>query len=119
MNSNKMLRYPALFFSVDTRPVEVELPIPMTSDEGWQLYATLKAARHLAFLAEQVMPLLKAASLLEYNEHVDALDKILKDIPVEAKRAQEQFYLRRTSAQHLIHDPKGLRTKPQKSLFTL
>lgn len=119
MNSNKMPRYPALFFSVDTRPVEVELPISMASDEGWQLYATLKAARRLAFLAEQVMPLLKAASLLEYNEHVDALDKVLKDIPIEAKLAQEQFYMRRTSAQQLIHDPKGLRPKPQKSLFTL
>lgn len=119
MNSNKMPRYPALFFSVDTRPVEVELPIPIQSYEGWQLYATLKAARRLAFLAEQVMPLLKAASLLEYNEHVDALDKALKDIPVEAKRSQEQFYLRRTSAQHLIHDPKGLRPKPQTSLFKL
>ena len=83
------------------------------------MYATLKHSRRLAFLAEQVLPLLKAASLLEYNEHVDALDKILKDIPVEAKRAQEQFYLRRTSAQQLIHDPKGLRPKPQKSLFTL
>ena len=102
MNSNKIPRYPALFFSVDTRPVEVELPIPMASDEGWQLYATLNAARRLAFLAEQVMPLLKAASLLEYNEHVNALDKVLKDIPVDAKRAQEQFYMRRTSAQQLL-----------------
>ena len=114
---NKMPRYPALFFSVDTRPVEVELPIPMSSDEGWQLYATLKHSRRLAFLAEQVLPLLKAASLLEYNEHVDALEKLLRNIPVEAKHDQEMFYRRRTNAQNLIHDPKGLRPKPQTSLF--
>lgn len=114
---NKMARYPALFFSVDTRPVEVELPIPMASDEGWQLYATLKASRRLAFLAEQVLPLLKAVSLLEYNGHVETLEKLLRDIPMEAKRAQEQFYHTRTSAQQVIHDPKGLRPKPLTSLF--
>ena len=114
---NKMPRYPALFFSVDTRPVEVELPIPMSSDEGWQLYATLKHSRRLVFLVEQVLPLLKAVSLLEYNEHVDALEKLLRNIPVEAKQDQEMFYRRRTNAQNLIHDPKGLRPKPQTSLF--
>lgn len=116
---NKMPRYPALFFSVDTRPVEVELPIPMSSDEGWYLYATLKQSRRLAFLAQQVLPLLKAASLLEYNEHVDALEQLLRNIPVEAKREQELFYRRRTNAQQVIHDPKGLRPKPQTSLFKL
>lgn len=116
---NKMPRYPALFFSVDTRPVEVELPIPMSSDEGWQLYATLKHSRRLAFLAEQVMPLLKAASLLEYNEHVESLEKLLNSIPTDAKREQELFYRRRTNAQQAIHDPKGIRPKPQVSLFKI
>lgn len=116
---NKIPRYPAIFFSVDTRPVEVEIPIPIGSDEGWQLYTTLKAARRLAFLAEQVMPLLKAASLLEYNEHVESLEKLLNSIPTDAKREQEQFYIRRTSLLHLIHDPKGIRARPQESLFKI
>lgn len=118
MSAQRGQRYPGLFISVDGKPIEVELPIPLHSIEGWQLYALLKSARRLHFLTSQCMPLLKAASLLEPNEHVEDLDELLGIIQRDASISQAQFLQRRTYQQSLLHDPKQLRQHPSKSLFS-
>jgi hypothetical protein len=102
-------RYPALFFSVEGKPIEVELPFPLPSDEGWRLMATLKASRMLVNLVHQVMPLLKAASLLQPDENVADLERLLADIPQEAVRAKNQFYSQRTNDQRILHDPRKIK----------
>lgn len=119
MNHSRGAQYPALIFSVDNKPIEMEMPFPIHSDEGWHLYALLRAARQVTFLAEQVLPLLRVASLLEPNEHVEALEKVLRDIPRAAKTAQNQFYVQRSFDQQRLHDPKNPRQRPYSSLFKL
>ena len=119
MRGERIQRHPGLFISVDGKPIEIEIPIPFNSTEGWQLFALLKSARRLHFLTEQCLPLLKAASLLEPNEAVDALDELMSIISRDALNCQRQFLDRRTYQHSLIHDPKGLRPKPQTSLFKL
>ena len=119
MNQKNPMKYPGLFISVDGRPVEVEVPIPLNSMEGWQVFAILKAARRLHFLAAQCLPLLKAASLLEPNENVEALEDLMDKIQQEAINSQRNFMARRAYQQSIFHDPKGIRTRPQESLFKI
>lgn len=119
MNKILSMKYPGLFISVEGKPVEMEVPIPLNSIEGWQVFAILKASRRLHFLATQCLPLLKAASLLEPNEHVDALDELMGIIQRDAYASQKQFMERRAYLQATIHDPKGMRFKHQTSLFKL
>lgn len=119
MNQKNPMKYPGLFISVDGRPVEVEVPIPLNSMEGWQVFAILKAARRLHFLAAQCLPLLKAASLLEPNENVDALEELMGIIQRDVHASQNTFMQRRAYQQSMLHDPKGIRPKPQTSLFKI
>lgn len=119
MGKNNPMKYPGLFISVDDRPVEVEVPILLNSVEGWQVFAILKAARRLHFLTTQCLPLLKAASLLEPNEHVDALEELMSIIQEDVLKSQRNFMQQRAYQQSMLHDPKGLRPKPQTSLFKL
>ena len=119
MNQKNPMKYPGLFVSVEGKPVEVEVPIPLNSVEGWQVFAILKAARRLHFLAAQCLPLLKAASLLEPNEHVDALDELMTIIQRDVYASQKQFMERRAYQQSMLHDPKGISQKPQVSLFKI
>ena len=119
MNQKNPMKYPGLFISVDGKPVEVEVPIPLNSVEGWQVFAILKAARRLHFLTAQCLPLLKAASLLEPNEHVDALEELMAIIQRDVYASQKQFMERRAYQQTTLHDPKGIRPKPQVSLFKI
>lgn len=119
MNHKNPMKYPGLFIPVDGRPIEVEVPIPLNSMEGWQVFAILKAARRLHFLTSQCLPLLKAASLLEPNENVEALEKLMDMIQQDALNSQRAFIQRRAYQQATLHDPKGMCFKPQKSLFKL
>ena len=119
MNQKNPMKYPGLYISVEGRPIEIEVPIPLNSIEGWQVFAILKAARRLHFLASQCLPLLKAASLLEPNENVEALEKMMEIIQHDALKSQSNFMQRRAYQQSILHDPKGIRPKPQTSLFKL
>ena len=119
MNQKNPMKYPGLFISVDGKPVEVEVPIPLNSVEGWQVFAILKAARRLHFLTAQCLPLLKAASLLEPNENVEALEEVMEIIQHDALKSQRNFMQRRAYQQSIFHDPKGIRTRPQESLFKI
>ncbi len=119
MNHKNPMKYPGLFISVEGRPIEVEVPIPLNSMEGWQVFAILKAARRLHFLTSQCLPLLKAASLLEPNENVEALEDLMDKIQQEAINSQRTFMQRRAYQQSIFHDPKGIRPKPQGSLFKI
>ena len=119
MNQKNPMKYPGFFISVEGNPMEVEVPIPLNSIEGWQVFAILKAARRLHFLTSQCLPLLKAASLLEPNEHVDALEELMSVIQRDVHDSQKQFMARRAYQQSTFHDPKGIRSRPQTSLFKL
>ena len=119
MNQKNPMKYPGLFISVEGRPIEIEVPIPLNSIEGWQVFAILKAARRLHFLTSQCLPLLKAASLLEPNENVEALEEVMGIIQEDALKSQRNFMQRRAYQQSMLHDPKGIRSKPQVSLFKL
>ena len=119
MNHKNPMKYPGLFIPVDGRPIEVEVPIPLNSMEGWQVFAILKAARRLHFLTSQCLPLLKAASLLEPNENVEALEDLMDKIQRDTHASQQQFMQRRAHQQSMLHDPKGIRPKPQGSLFKI
>ena len=119
MNHKNPMKYPGLFISVEGRPIEIEVPIPLNSTEGWQVFAILKAARRLHFLTSQCLPLLKAASLLEPNENVEALEDLMDKIQQDAINSQRNFMARRTYQQSIFHDPKGIRTRPQESLFKI
>lgn len=119
MYKNNPMKYPGLFISVEGRPIEIEVPIPLNSTEGWEVFAILKAARRLHFLTSQCLPLLKAASLLEPNENVEALEELMGIIQEDTLKSQRNFMQRRSHQQSMLHDPKGLRPKPQTSLFKL
>ena len=119
MNQKNPMKYPGLYISVEGRPIEIEVPIPLNSIEGWQVFAILKAARRLHFLASQCLPLLKAASLLEPNENVAALEELMDIIQEDVLKSQRNFMQRRAYQQSMLHDPKGIRPKPQTSLFKL
>ena len=119
MNHKNPMKYPGLFISVDGKPIEIEVPIPLNSTEGWQVIALLKEARRLYFLTSQCLPLLKAASLLEPNENVEALEDLMDKIQQEAINSQRNFMARRAYQQSIFHDPKGIRTRPQESLFNI
>lgn len=119
MNQKNPMKYPGLFISVEGRPIEIEVPIPLNSIEGWQVFAILKDARRLHFLTTQCLPLLKAASLLEPNENVDALEELMSIIQQEAINSQRTFMQRRAYQQAIFHDPKGIHTRPQESLFKI
>ncbi len=119
MNKKNPMKYPGLFITVEDRPIEIEVPIPLNSTEGWEVFALLKAARRLHFLTSKCLPLLKAASLLEPNENVEALEDLMDKIQQEAINSQRTFMARRAYQQSIFHDPKGIRTRPQESLFKL
>ena len=119
MNQKNPMKYPGLFITVEGRPIEIDVPIPLNSTEGWQVFAILKAARRLHFLTAQCLPLLKAASLLEPNENVEALEKLMDMIQQDVHNSQRTFMQQRTYQQSIFHDPKGIRLKPQVSLFKL
>lgn len=119
MNQKNPMRYPGLFITVDGKPIEIEVPIPLNSTEGWEVFALLKAARRLHFLTSKCLPLLKAASLLEPNENVKALEDLMDKIQQEAINSQRNFMARRAYQQSIFHDPKGIRTRPQESLFKI
>ena len=119
MNHKNPMKYPGLFISVEGRPIEIEVPIPLNSIEGWQVFALLKAARQLHFLTSQCLPLLKAASLLEPNENVEALEDLMNKIQQDAINSQRTFMKRRAYQQAIFHDPKGIHTRPQESLFKI
>ena len=119
MNQKNPMRYPRMFITVEGRPIEIEVPIPLNSIEGWQVFAILKAARRLHFLTAQCLPLLKAASLLEPNENVEALEKLMDMIQEDVLKSQRTFMQQRAYQQSMLHYPKGIRPKPQVSLFKL
>ena len=119
MNHKNPMKYPGLFITVEGRPIEIDVPIPLNSTEGWQVFAILKAARRLHFLTSQCLPLLKAASLLEPNENVEALEDLMDKIQQDAINSQRNFIARRAYQQSIFHDPKGIRTRPQESLFKI
>ena len=119
MNQKNPMKYPGLFITVEGRPIEIEVPIPLNSTEGWQVFAILKAARRLHFLTSQCLPLLKAASLLEPNENVEALEDLMDKIQQDAINSQRTFMQQRAYQQSILHDPKGIRPKPQVSLFKI
>ena len=119
MNHKNPMKYPGLFITVEGRPIEIDVPIPLNSTEGWQVFAILKAARRLHFLTSQCLPLLKSASLLEPNENVEALEDLMNKIQQEAINSQRTFMQRRAYQQAIFHDPKGIRTRPQESLFKI
>ena len=119
MNHKNPMKYPGLFITVEGRPIEIDVPIPLNSTEGWQVFALLKAARRLHFLTSQCLPLLKAASLLEPNENVEALEDLMDKIQQDALNSQRNFMARRAYQQSIFHDPKGIRTRPQESLFKI
>lgn len=119
MNQKNPMKYPGLFIPVDGKPIEVEVPIPLNSTEGWEVFALLKAARRLHFLTSKCLPLLKVASLLEPNENVEALEDLMDKIQQEAINSQRNFMARRTYQQAMFHDPKSTRTRPQESLFKI
>ena len=113
------MKYPGLFITVEGRPIEIDVPIPLNSTEGWQVFAILKAARRLHFLTSQCLPLMKAASLLEPNENVEALEDLMDKIQQDAINSQRTFMKRRAYQQTIFHDPKGIHTRPQESLFNI
>lgn len=119
MNHKNPMKYPGLFISVEGRSIEIDVPIPLNSTEGWKVFAILKAARRLHFLIAQCLPLLKAASLLEPNENVDALEELMGIIQRDTHASQQQFMQQRAHQQSMLHDPKGIRPKPQGSLFKI
>ena len=119
MNQKNPMKYPGLFITVEGRPIEIDVPIPLNSTEGWQVFALLKAARRLHFLTSQCLPLLKAASLLEPNENVEALEDLMDKIQQDAINSQRTFMKRRAYQQAIFHDPKGIHTRPQESLFKI
>ena len=119
MNHKNPMKYPGLFITVEGRPIEIDVPISLNSTEGWQVFALLKAARRLHFLTSQCLPLLKAASLLEPNENVEALEDLMDKIQQDAINSQRTFMARRAYQQSIFHDPKGIRTRPQESLFKI
>ena len=119
MNQKNPLKYPGLFIQVDGKPIEIDVPIPLNSTEGWQVFAILKAARRLHFLTSKCLPLLKAASLLEPNENVEALEELMGKIQQEAINSQRNFMARRAYQQSIFQDPKGIRARPQESLFKI
>ena len=119
MNHKNPMKYPGLFITVEGRPIEIDVPIPLNSTEGWQVFAILKAARRLHFLTSQCLPLLKAASLLEPNENVEALEDLMDKIQQDAINSQRNFMARRAYQQSIFHDPKGIRNRPQESLFKI
>ena len=84
-----------------------------------EVFAILKAARRLHFLTAQCLPLLKAASLLEPNESVEALEKLMDMIQQDVHNSQRTFMQQRAYQQSIFHEPKGIRLKPQVSLFKL
>ena len=56
MNQKNPMKYPGLFITVEGKPVEVEVPIPLNSIEGWEVFAILKAARRLHHLTTRCLP---------------------------------------------------------------
>lgn len=119
MNHKNPMKYPGLFIPVDGKPIEIDVPIPLNSTEGWEVFALLKAARRLHFLTSKCLPLLKAASLLEPNENVEALEDLMDKIQQDAINSQRTFMARRAYQQSIFHDPKGIRTRPKESLFKI
>ena len=119
MNQKNPMKYPGFFISVNGKPVEVDVPIPLNSIEGWEVFAILKAARRLHHLTTRCLPLLKAASLLEPNEHVDALEELLSMIQNDIYTSQKQFIERRAYQQATLHDPRGIHFRAKPDLFKL
>lgn len=119
---DRSVRVPTITFSiggVTPAEAEVEIDFPTHRMEGWDLYTQIADCRRLYNLTERVLPLLKAATLLIPNEDVEALEALLKSQPKLANQRREQFMRQRQALQEHLHDPKGLRHKPQTSLFKL
>lgn len=120
MRNQRTVRVPTIAFSIGlNEPVEVEVCFPPNRMEGWKLYSQLADARRLYNLTEKLLPLLKAVTLITPNEDVEALEALLNSQPQLMQQRYEQFMRQRQALEAHMHDPKGLRTKPQTSLFKL
>lgn len=94
---------------------EIEVDFPFYIDEGWRLYTQLANCRKLNMLVAEVLPLLKAASLLTPNPTVEEIEKLLTDTPKMMIQYKETFMRQQKAIQERVHhDPRlGVRTFPR------